>query len=133
MSILIIAVLVGIAFTYFAVQNATGVILQLGSYSFGPLPLYMIALGALLLGLILSWIIHLIQSASAAILISGKEHQIQDNQKTLNQLELRIHDLEAENARLRALNQTKGGEHVTEKETVVETKPNWRNRLKLSF
>ncbi len=102
MSSLIAAVLVGVGFAYFATQNTVGVTLQFGHYFFYSVPIYIVALGALLIGLILAWIIYLVRTTAFALTLFGKNNQIKASQKTVEQLELRIKNLEVENAELKA-------------------------------
>lgn len=100
MSILIVAVLFGLIFSSFATQNTIGVNIQFANYLI-TLPLYLIVLGSLLLGLLISWVINLIDNLSSAFTLQSKEHQIRSTQHEVEVLHDKIHQLEVENARLR--------------------------------
>lgn len=102
MATLIIVVLAGLAFTYFALQNTVSVTLQLVQYTLPNVPLFAVAAGALLVGLILSWIINLTQNIGNIFMLRGKERTIQDYKKENLELTKEMHHLELENARLKA-------------------------------
>lgn len=101
MSILIAAVVFGLLFAYFSVQNTTGVPLQFASYSLINVPIYAIALGSLLIGLLLSWVISMLDNVSSTFRLQNKEHTIHEKDDELNHLKTKLHDLEIENAKLR--------------------------------
>jgi uncharacterized integral membrane protein len=101
MSELIVAVVVGIGFAYFATQNTISVPLMFGPYQLVGIPLYIVVLGALLLGLVLAWIIHLVDLAGTFIQIQSKESKFRASQNTVSQLEHKVHDLELENTKLK--------------------------------
>ncbi len=98
---LILLVVVGLLFGYFATQNAVHTQVTLAGYPITDTPLYAIIGVALLLGLLLAWIISLSDSIMAALKLRGKEHTIRDAQKTNKELTQKITSLELENARLK--------------------------------
>jgi hypothetical protein len=61
----------------------------------------MVVVGALLIGLFLSWIISFINSITVGMAMRGKESKIKDYKKENNEYLKQIHKLELENARLK--------------------------------
>jgi uncharacterized integral membrane protein len=101
LSILFSAIL-GLAIGYFALQNATPVNIQLGEMVFSEVPVYLIAVGSLILGILVASIFYLARTVSANMTIHGRHNQPTTDNKTVVALERRIHDLEIENTRLKA-------------------------------
>jgi uncharacterized integral membrane protein len=98
LSILFSAIL-GLAIGYFALQNATPVTIQLGELVFSDVPLYLIAVGSLILGIFIASIFYLARTVSG---VHGRHLHPTTDHKTVMALERRIHDLEIENTRLKA-------------------------------
>lgn len=101
MEIIIFSVIVGSGIAYFATQNTNLISLHLGSYITPEVPLYFVVIGALLLGLLLSWIFSLVNSLFSKITLHGKENEIKKDEKNIAELTKEIHQLELENARLK--------------------------------
>ena len=99
---LISIVLFGIIVSYLAIQNTTLVILRFAGYSFANVPLYLVILGSLLLGFIISWILSSINSVFSAFKIIGKNNTINNSQKEIESLKDKIHKFEIEIAELKA-------------------------------
>ncbi len=97
---IIATIIIGLVFAYFATQNITAVPVKLGFLSLSSVPLYLVVLASLLLGVVISFIIHLIDAVGAMMTIMGKNTEIKNKTKEVVALEQRIHDLELENARL---------------------------------
>jgi uncharacterized integral membrane protein len=55
MFVLIIAVMLGLVIGYFATQNTTPVTIHFGRYVLEEVPLYLAAVGSLLIGLFIAW------------------------------------------------------------------------------
>ena len=100
LSILFAAIL-GLGIGYFALQNGTPVNIQLGELVFPEVPVYLIAVGSLILGILITSIFYLVRTVSA-MTIHGRHYQPTTDNKTVVALERRIHDLEIENTRLKA-------------------------------
>ena len=100
LSILLSAIF-GLAIAYFALQNATPVSVQIGELVFPEVPLYLIAVGSLILGIFIASIFYFARTVSA-ITLHGRHHHPAADNKTVIALERRIHDLEIENARIKA-------------------------------
>lgn len=108
---LILAVILGALFAYFALENSATTFVSLGNYVFA-LPLYIVALGSLLSGIILSWLLSLGTTISAATALSTKDNQIKKSQQLITDLKNRIHDLELQNTEL--LGETRGVQKTTQ-------------------
>ena len=100
MEVIILAVIVGLGIGYFATQNISLIHLYFGPYVTPNIPLYLVVIGAVLLGLLLAWIFSLVNSLSSKITLHGKENKIKEDQKTIAELTREIHQLELENTRL---------------------------------
>ncbi len=122
---LLLLVIFGIGAGYFATQNTVGVPISFGGSTILGVPLYIITLGALLLGIFVSWLISLIDSLSSSMIIHGKNSAISDAHKTIERLKKENHQLELENASLK-------GEHhepvIIEKE--VSPRPSLFHRFR---
>lgn len=77
-------------------------------YSIPDVPLFAVAAGGLLLGLIISWIISFLQSIGTLFTLRGKEHTITDYKKENAELIRQVHQLELENVRLKAETKDEG-------------------------
>lgn len=97
---LIIIVALGAIIAFFATQNTSPVSVVLLGYLI-TVPLYVVVIGSLLLGFIVSWVFSLFDSISSFLKIRGKETKIKKDQKEIDGLKKRVSDLELENANLR--------------------------------
>lgn len=102
MATLVVSVLFGIVMAYFATQNTQAISLNFWSYSVPGIPIYVVVVGGLLVGLLLSWIISLVNSIITAFTIRDKESTIKDYRKENAELAKQVHQLELENTRLKA-------------------------------
>ncbi len=98
---LIATVLFGLIIAYFAAQNTGVMSLHFLHYQIQSVPMYIVVVGALLLGLFLSWIISLVNAVSTGFTMRGKETKIKDYVKENAELLKLNHQLELENARLK--------------------------------
>ncbi len=99
---LIVLFIFGIGVAYFGTQNTQTISVTLANYNLNGIPVYVIVLGSLLLGFIISWIISLVDVISSAFKIRGKESSIKDANKQIANLTKTVHQLELENERLKA-------------------------------
>lgn len=99
MSTLIVIVLFGLGFAFLATQNTAVAAFNLLGYTW-TLPMYMIVSGALLVGFFVSWIVSSISALGTWSNLHGKDSEIHASQKTVEQLQGRIRELELENAKL---------------------------------
>lgn len=102
MATVIITILFGLIITYFAIQNTGAVTLHFLSYTFDGIPTYLVVVGALLVGLLFSWIISLVKDIGTGFAMRGKENKIKDYKKENVQFLKENHQLELENTRLKA-------------------------------
>ncbi|MDO8503868.1 MAG: lipopolysaccharide assembly protein LapA domain-containing protein [bacterium] len=101
MQVIIFAVIVGSGIGYFATQNTGLISLYFGSYIAPNIPIYIVVMGALLLGLLLAWIFNLINAFSSKLALHSKEGKIKEANKTVAELTKETHHLEIDNARLK--------------------------------
>lgn len=101
MLVLVVAILYGFVFAYFATQNTLQVTLTLGNFVFTGVPLYLIALGSLLMGTLLALVINLIESVPTNLALRDNETRIIDANQTIENQTKRIHALEMENLQLK--------------------------------
>jgi len=97
---LIVLVIVGLMYGYFATQNTAITPIMIAGYPITDTPLYLIIGATLLIGLLISWIISLSDWLMAALKLRGKDHEIRDVEKSNEKLSEKIKSLELENARL---------------------------------
>jgi uncharacterized integral membrane protein len=100
MIIFALALLLGLSFAFFAMQNTAVVPLSFGAYSFQSVPLYIVVIGSLLTGLLIAWVFNFIDSLGSLMSLRGKDRALHTADKKIAHLEDRIHDLELENAKL---------------------------------
>jgi len=101
MFILILLVVVGSVLAYLAQNNFMTVPLHLGTYVFTGIPLFYIIIGSLLTGLVLAYLIYLVNSIFTAFTMHGKDNKIKQGKHEIVDLTKRIHQLELENERLK--------------------------------
>lgn len=91
-----LALIFGVFFTVFAVQNTDPVALHFGSLVSPRLPLYVIILGSLLAGVITAWLFAAIDNITTYFLLNKKEKTIRELKKMTTSLTRRVHQLEVE-------------------------------------
>jgi len=101
MAFLILLIISGAVFAYFAAQNTQQISINFLHYTTGNLPLYLVILIALLLGITISWVISFFGFVSTSLTIFGKNSKIKEDKKEIDSLKKKIHDLELENERLK--------------------------------
>jgi uncharacterized integral membrane protein len=99
---LIVILMFGLAIAYFAIQNTLGVTMVLANNVVSNVPLYLIVIGSVLAGVILSWIISGLNAFSVYRKLRGKEKIIEQDQREISSLQEKVHNLEAENTQLRS-------------------------------
>ncbi len=120
----------GIIFAFLATQNTIGVDVNIARYTFSGVPLYLVALGSLLIGLLISSFVHIFDSLSSLFTIHSKDSQIKATEKDIIELKNMVHNLELENARLRG---EKGDILQSEKVLENDHDPNIFRRLQQNF
>lgn len=111
---LILALLVGLLFSYFSVANTQTVGVNLAN-NLLTIPLFMLVIGSVLIGLLISAVISAIDSLSANWEIWSRERKLTQKDQAVNQLSAKVRDLEVENARLKGEHQELA-EHNTYRE-----------------
>jgi hypothetical protein len=98
---LILILLTGAIFVYLAQNNLTQITLHLGSTVITNIPLFYVIIGSLLTGLIVAYLIHLVNSIFVSFSMHGKDTAIKHGKSEIVDLTKRIHQLELENERLK--------------------------------
>jgi uncharacterized membrane protein YciS (DUF1049 family) len=98
---LILLVIIGLSFGYFATQNTMNIPVNIAGSTFRQVPLYIVLGITLLIGLALSWIISVVDSIYVSMTLHGKDNVIKDAKRTNSELVRQIRQLELENATLR--------------------------------
>ena len=100
MLLLLLSIVIGLAVGYFATQNTSAVTIQFGEYVVENLPLYAVAVGSLMIGVLIAWIIYAARAISN-LTVASESHGSRWSRRTIADLNQRIQALEAENSRLR--------------------------------
>lgn len=98
---LILILLVGGVFVYLAQNNLGPVTLHLGATVITDIPLFYVIIGSLLTGLVLAYLIHLVNAVFIAFSMHRKDTAIKHGKSDIVDLTKRIHQLELENERLK--------------------------------
>ena|SRR3989338_5724238 len=102
MATLTVSVIFGLIIAYFATQNTEPITLYFLNYGIPNIPTYIALVGALLVGLVLSWAINLINNVVTGFTIRSKESKIKEFGIENTELTKQNHKLELENTRLEA-------------------------------
>lgn len=129
---LIVAILLGIIFAFFALANAVPVIVNLGAGNLLSLPLYAVAFLSLLVGVIISALLSFTGWISSSLALSSKDSQIRKEANIIADLKNNIQVLQLENAKLKGEHQELETESKLEKDLAVERakQPSFLDRLK---
>jgi len=100
MLILILTLVVGSMLVYISRFNFQPVSVDLGFTVFSGIPLFYIIVGSLVIGLVLSYLVSLIQSISTSFILHGKNVEIKKNKDEVLELTKRVHQLEIKNEKL---------------------------------
>ena len=125
---LLILIIFGLGAAYFATQNTGLVHLIFGNYLFSGIPLYVVIIGAMLLGVFISWLLSMINSVSSFMTLHSKDSMINEERKKVNELKKKNEELSLELARLKG----KEREHVDEDEHIL-SHPSLFQRFKSSI
>lgn len=98
---IILIVLIGLGVALFAQQNTQTVEVAIGNYFFPAIPVYLIVLASMLFGLVIAWVLSLINFFSTALTLRQKDGAIHDAKQQATHLEKEVVQLRQENARLR--------------------------------
>jgi len=98
---LILFLIVGAAMAYIAQNNLMLVTLRLGTYVFSDIPLFYIIIGSALTGLVLGYLIYLVNSIFTAYTMHRKDNKIKKGESEIVDLTKQVHQLELGNERLK--------------------------------
>lgn len=101
---LLLFVVFGLGFAYFATQNVSSVAIHFGTTTVSGVPLYIIVLTALATGLLIASIFYVIKSFSMHMATSRLSRELTDVKKENIELTRDNHKLELENTKLKAKN-----------------------------
>lgn len=101
MTTLLLIFVIGLLISFFATQNTDPISLQFFIYQIAEVPKYVVVVGAFLTGLLLSWIINIINNIMAGFAIRKRDSKITDFKRENAELVKRVHQLELENAKLK--------------------------------
>ena len=104
---IIFAVLFSLVVAVFATQNTGNIALHFFSYTFTNVPIYLVVLVALLIGLFLAWILHLLTAVSASMKIKKKNEALKEAEQNNLELTKKVHKMELENTKLTASEEDK--------------------------
>lgn len=113
---LIVVILFGILFAFFATQNTSTMSITFANYQVTGIPLYVIVLGGLLIGVVISTILSFFDAIGTFFTLHGKDSAINNQGRTISDLKRKIHDLEIENTKLK---EHKPGLNVFQKPRII--------------
>lgn len=88
---------VGSLLVYLSKFNFVPVSLNLGFTIFSGIPLFYVIVGAMVIGLVLSYMMYLFHSISTSLALHGKNKEIKVYKDEVLELTKRVHQLELEN------------------------------------
>ena len=97
---IIFSLIVGSLLVYISRFNFQPVSLNFGFTVFSGVPLFYVIVGSLLIGLILSYLMYIVNSISNSFVLRGKNGEIKKNKAEVLELTKRVHQLEIKNERL---------------------------------
>lgn len=100
MLILILSLIVGSLLVYISKYNFQPVSINLGFIAFSAIPLFYVIIVSLVIGLVLSYLVSLVQSISTSFILHGKNVEIKKNKDQVLELTKRVHQLEIKNEKL---------------------------------
>lgn len=108
---LILFIIFGLLFGYFATLNTSLVSLHFGIYSIDSVPVYLLVLVSLGVGTLFASVFYFLKSIGSAFALNKKEGEIRNEKKEIAELTKELHKLEIENTKLKTKN---GGESEDE-------------------
>lgn len=97
MLILILLLVLGSLFVYISRFNFMPVTVNLGWYVIADVPLFYVIIGSFVFGLVLSYLINMIQAISNSFAMRGKNKEIKKEKEEVLELTKQVHKLELEN------------------------------------
>lgn len=97
MLILILLLILGAAMAYLSKFNNTLVPVNFGPYIINDIPLFYVIVGSLVTGLVLSYLVYLVDTIFTSLTIRDKDKEIKKLKTEVLEFTKRIHQLELEN------------------------------------
>jgi len=97
----ILLVVVSAILAYVSKFNAMPVSVNLGTFVISDIPLFYVIVGSFLLGLILFYLVNLVNSVFMSFALRGKDNKLKKSKDDVLELTKRIHQLELENEKLK--------------------------------
>jgi uncharacterized integral membrane protein len=97
MLILILLLILGMGMAYLSKFNSMAVSVNFGAYIINNVPLFYVIVGSVATGLILSYLVYLVDTIFTSWTIKGKDQEIKKKKQEILELTKRIHQLELEN------------------------------------
>ena len=91
---ILLAVIFGLGVGYFATENTAPVALRFGDFVVENVPLYLVAVGSLLAGLVIAWIFYITRSVTG-LMVGNKARDTSTIERSVAQLDYRVRELEA--------------------------------------
>lgn len=110
---LILFLVVGLLFGYFATLNTGLVSVHFGTASLENIPMYILVLASFGIGILFSGLFYLLRSIPAWLAWGKREKELSHAQKEITDLTKKIHTLELENAKLIAKSEGESGDEDT--------------------
>lgn len=98
---LIVLIVFGIMVAFFATQNTQQVSIVVANYQVTSIPMYFVILGAMLFGILVSFLISMVNFIASSLTIYGKNSAIKEGKRESTELARRVHQLELENEKLK--------------------------------
>ena len=98
---LILLLIVGSGLVYISKFNFMPVSVNLGVYAISDIPLFYVIVGFLVVGLVLAYVMHLVNAISNSFRFRGKDKEIKKNKAEVLELAKRVHQLELENEKIK--------------------------------
>lgn len=113
--VLIVVLIFAVIISLFSTQNTANVTVTVFSFPL-IMPLYLVVFSSIISGLLISWVITLMESISTTITLLDKNRALSKTKKTVDELVSQIHALEIENAKLKGESKAKEEASQTSKE-----------------
>lgn len=101
MLILILLLVIGSILVYISKFNFVPVNVNLGAYTIYDVPLFYVIVGSLVFGLVLSYLVYLVNGISTSLKFRGKNKEIEKNKDEVLELTKQVHQLELENEKIK--------------------------------
>jgi uncharacterized integral membrane protein len=98
---ILLAVIFGLGVGYFATENTVPVALRLGDFVIENVPLYLVAVGSLLVGLVIAALFYAARSFTGSTTTLGKERDTSMLERDMANLKYRVNELETANNHVR--------------------------------